>query len=98
MMMYPDIKVALVELTLLAMKIQDDSACLAHININHSIGVWSVYISDEYVRRMSDSENMYEAHIMYGDDYHNEHFEESYRNIKSNLENIYHSIKSEASI
>lgn len=98
MMMYPDIKVALVELTLLAMKIQDDSACLSHININHSIGVWSVYISDEYVRRMSDSENMYEAHLRYGDDFHNDHFEESYRDIKLNLETIYQTIKSEANI
>jgi hypothetical protein len=89
MMFHPEIKAAILELTSLAMQIQDESSCLVEINIHHSVGIWSVCISNEYDRRISYQENMYEDSLHYGDEYHNEFFRESYLRIKERLEEIY---------
>jgi hypothetical protein len=87
-MLYPDVKLAILELTSMAMEIQDTSTCLVQININHCVGILEIYISKEYDRRLNTNDTLLEEKISYGDDYYNETFEYEYKRIKKNLHKI----------
>lgn len=92
-MLYPDVKLGILELTSLAMNIQDETNCLVEINIHHSVGIWNVCISHEYDRRLNKEDNLYEANINYGDDYYNQFFEENYKAIRNTLMGILEELK-----
>lgn len=87
-MLYPDVKLAILELTSIVMDVQDNSNCLAQITIYHSVGVIEIYISKEYDRKLNTGDALLEERVVYGDDYHNETFEEEFKRVRQKLYNI----------
>lgn len=87
-MLYPDVKLAILELTSMVMEIQDTSNCLCQITIYHSVGIIEIYVSNEHDRRLDTSNTLLEERISYGDDYYNENFEGEFKRVREKLYNI----------
>lgn len=91
-MVTSDIRVALLELTSLGMQIQDHSNCLVAIELNHCIGVWTIYVSHEYETKINLQNIHYETRVYYGDDWWVQGFEKKFKQVKEELLDIYQKI------